>query len=581
MEKRVLIAMALSVGVVILWTQLFPTTPPAAPPAAPVTAPNAPVPAPGTATAPGTAPAAPAPGTPGATGAPADKAAAPVTNRPERLVELLTPEVRYVFSSLGGTLLHAQLREKQFLENPKDPATGHDVVRTHDSSEAPLRTTFPDSGFVTPPDGAWEATQPSPDSVVFAADSGNVHIEKRYRVDKAPYRLQLDVVVANRGDAPVGSDLQLAVSGRQDPDKRGGGFFMGVSANVASSLCFVNGSVERKAIEELAKDTIKDEDGKGTVNWIATDEKFFLLAAVPFAETKGRTRLCKMAALGTDVGQVTLRFPEQVVAPKMEVNYPFAIFAGPKVTEDLEAVRAPVPATSPGGPAQGAPASASLPVYLDKSVDVTLAWLAGPIVSLMKFFHRFTHNWGLAIVLLTLFIKTLTFYPTQKSLLSAKKMQKLAPKMAAIRKKYENDRQRQSTETMNLYKAHGVSPFGGCLPSLIQMPIWIALYSALNYAVELYRAPFFAHIHDLTAKDPYYITPLVMGGVMFAQMKMSPAGADPQQQAMMSIMMPIMFTGFSLFLPSGLAVYMLTSYLFGILQQLYINYLDRKGKITV
>ena len=128
--------------------------------------------------------------------------------------------------------------------------------------------------------------------------------------------------------------------------------------------------------------------------------------------------------------------------------------------------------------------------------------LSRPILSLLKFFHRFTHNWGLAIVLLTLFIKLLTFYPTQKSLLSAKKMQKLAPKMAAIRKKYENDRQRQSVETMNLYKAHGVSPFGGCLPSLIQMPIWIALYSTLNYAVELYRAPFFAHIHDLTGQGP-------------------------------------------------------------------------------
>jgi YidC/Oxa1 family membrane protein insertase len=235
------------------------------------------------------------------------------------------------------------------------------------------------------------------------------------------------------------------------------------------------------------------------------------------------------------------------------------------------------PAATPGAP----PVAAATPVELDKAVDVTFAFLSKPIVSLLKFFHGFTHNWGLAIVLLTLFIKLVTFYPTQKSLLSAKKMQKLAPKMAAIRKKFENDRQRQSVETMNLYKAHGVSPFGGCLPSLIQMPIWIALYSTLNYAVELYRAPFVAHLHDLTAKDPYYITPLVMGGVMYGQMKMSPAGADPQQQAMMSVLMPIMFTGFSLFLPSGLAVYMLTSYLFGILQQLYVNYLDRKGKITV
>jgi YidC/Oxa1 family membrane protein insertase len=283
--------------------------------------------------------------------------------------------------------------------------------------------------------------------------------------------------------------------------------------------------------------------------------------------------------LGTDVGQVTLRFAERVVAPKAEASYPFIVFAGPKVTDDLEAVRPP--AAAPPGSPPGTPVAAAPEINLQDAVDVSIAILSRPIVSLLNFFHRFAHNWGLAIVLLTLFIKLVTFYPTQKSLLSAKKMQKLAPKMAGIRKKYENDRQRQSVETMNLYKAHGVSPFGGCLPSLIQMPIWIALYSTLNYAVELYRAPFIAHIHDLTAKDPYYITPIVMGGVMYAQMKMSPAGADPQQQAMMSVMMPLMFTGFSLFLPSGLAIYMLTSYLFGIVQQLYVNYLDRKGKITV
>jgi YidC/Oxa1 family membrane protein insertase len=258
------------------------------------------------------------------------------------------------------------------------------------------------------------------------------------------------------------------------------------------------------------------------------------------------------------------------------------------VTQDLKEVRSPPPPaqpTEPGtapSPPPGTPAAVAGPaVELQKAVDVTLAWLAAPILDLLKFFHRFAHNWGLAIILLTLFMKLVTFYPTQRSMLSAKRMQKLAPKMAAIRKKFENDRQRQSVETMNLYKAHGVSPLGGCLPSLIQMPIWFALYSTLNYSVELYRSPFIFHLHDLTAKDPYYITPLVMGGVMFGQMKMSPAGADPQQQAMMSVMMPLMFTVFSLFLPSGLAVYMLTSYLFGILQQLYVNYLDRKGKITV
>jgi YidC/Oxa1 family membrane protein insertase len=574
MDKRTLIAIAACIGVLIVWTQLFAPKPEQQ---AQQQAQQQPAPT-------QTTPAAPATGqpstTPGAPAAPAGgaAAAAPV-DRPEKQVELLTPEVRYVFSSRGGTLLHAQLREKQFLDKSNDPASGHDVVRTNGPAEAPLRTTFPGSGFPTPPDGAWEVTQPGPDTVVFAADSGNVHIEKRYRLDKARYRLMLDVVVANRGDAAMMSKLELAITGRQDPDKRGGGFFSGVSANVASAICFVNGNVERHSIEGLAKDALKATDGSGTVGWTATDEKFFLLAAVPSQEPKGRTRTCAMAPLGTDVGQVTMQLAEDVVPGKAEVSYPFVVFAGPKVTDDLEAVHAPVVAQAGGTPPPTA--AAANPVYLQKAVDVTFAWLALPILSLLKFFHGYAHNWGLAIVLLTLFIKLVTFYPTQKSLLSAKKMQKLGPKMAAIRKKYENDRQRQSVETMNLYKAHGVSPFGGCLPSLIQMPIWIALYSTLNYAVELYRAPFVAHLHDLTAKDPYYVTPLVMGGVMFGQMKMSPAGADPQQQAMMSVLMPIMFTGFSLFLPSGLAVYMLTSYLFGILQQLYFNYLDRKGKITV
>jgi YidC/Oxa1 family membrane protein insertase len=563
MEKRVVIAVVLSVGVLLLWTHFFPPQkPPEQQPTAPV-AQTQPAPT-------ATAPAAPA-------GAPSGTTAA-AANRPERLLEISTPEVNYVFSSLGGVLVHARLRGEQFLDNPKDPNSGHDVVRATDINDAAFRLTFPPPGLPTPADGAWEATQPSSDAVTFATDVGDVHIEKRFRVDKARYRLQLEVVVANRGQAAVGSKLMLSIGGRQDPDKKGGGFFSGVGANISAALCYVNGNRNpvRKPIEHLAKEPIKEDEGTGSIGWIAADEKFFLLAAVPSPETPPQPRVCASHPTGPEAGQVTLRFAERVVAPQAETVYPFVIWAGPKLMDELEAVE-PLPvAAAPGTPAAAAPE-----VNLDKAVDVTFSWLAGPILSLLRFFHRFAHNWGLAIVLLTLFIKLVTFYPTQKSLLSAKKMQKLGPKMAAIRKKYENDRQRQSVETMNLYKAHGVSPFGGCLPSLIQMPIWIALYSTLNYAAELYRAPFIFHLHDLTAKDPYYITPLVMGGVMFGQMKMSPAGADPQQQAMMSVMMPIMFTGFSLFLPSGLAVYMLTSYLFGILQQLYVNHLDKTGKITV
>jgi YidC/Oxa1 family membrane protein insertase len=536
MEKRVIIAIVLCVGILALWAKLFPQPTPPKP--APVA----------------TTPAAPAP----PAGSPSPGAPAPsAVSHPERQVELTTPDARFVLSSRGGTLVHATLTSSKFRDKPGDASTGHDVVRTSDAQTAPLRTTFPKSGFAAPADDAWEVQQPAPDTVVFAADSGPVHIEKRYRADTTRYRLHLDVVITNSGDAPVDHHLGLAVSGRQEPGKSGGGLFSGPASNPGSVICAVDDKIERQAIEAIHKEPV---DKTGLVHWVAADEKFFLLAAVPYPETPPQERRCLARAIDGGVGEMSVSFAGRTIPPHGQTAYSFAVFAGPKVISDLNQVR-------PGG----------AEVNLDKAVDVNLAFLSRPILWLLNFFYGFAHNWGLAIVLLTLFIKLLTFYPTQKSLMSGKKMQKLAPKMAAIRKKYENDRQRQSIETMNLYKAHGVSPLGGCLPSLIQMPIWIALYSTLNYAVELYRAPFFGHIHDLTARDPYYITPLVMGGVMFAQMKMSPSGADPQQQAMMSIMMPVMFTAFSLFLPSGLALYMLTSYLIGIVQQLYINHLDRKN----
>ena len=541
MEKRVIIAIGLCIAVLIVWTKMFPARPPVAPQAqsAPVAADRTPAPTP-------------------AVGSPSAAAGA---NHPEKQVELTTAEERFVFSSLGGTLLHAQLRAAKFFDRPDDPSTGHDLVRMADPKDAALRTTFPSSGFQSPPDGAWEVRRPAPDTVIFAADSGPMHIEKRYIVDATRYRLHLDVTLSNRGDQAIDDHLVVSIPGRQDPNKRGGGFFSGSTASVSSMLCEVDDKLERRPIDKLAKNPI---DKLGAVLWVASDEKFFLFAAVPYPESPAAERGCAAKSTGDGAGEVSLSFAERTVPPHGTIDYAFAIFAGPKDISDLDQVR-------PG----------NQDVKLDQAVDVSLAILSRPILSLLKFFHGFTHNWGVAIILLTLFIKAVTFYPTQKSLLSAKKMQKLAPKMNAIRKKYENDRQRQSVETMNLYKAHGVSPFGGCLPSLIQMPIWIALYSTLNYAVELYRAPFILHIHDLTAKDPYYITPLMMGSVMFLQMRMSPSGADQQQQQMMSMMMPVMFTAFSLFLPSGLAIYMLTSYLIGIFQQLYINYLDRKGAAAI
>jgi YidC/Oxa1 family membrane protein insertase len=536
MEKRVIIAIVLCVGVLFAWQKAFPPPAPTPTPPASETAAKAPPPS----TVPG-------------------QAAAPAANEPtlpEREVELATKDVHFVFSSFGGTLKHARLEDPTFQDKVGDRFSGHDLVTTHDANQAAFRTTFPSASFPAP-GGSWQVAQQTADSVTFVAENADVRVEKRYRAEAARYRLHLDVVVQNKTDRGQDHKLAIALSGRQDPEKKGGGFFSGGANNLSSILCFVNDKVKREPIEKLGKDPI---DESGAVHWIGADEKFFLLAAAPYPETPANQRRCQGLSQGDSLGEAVLTFFERSVPARASTTYSFDIFAGPKVISDLNQVR-------PGG----------VDAQLDKAVDVSLAVLSRPILGLLKFFHGFVHNWGVAIIVLTLFIKLLTFYPTQKSMLSAKKMQKLAPKMNDIRKKYENDKQRQSIETMNLYKAHGVSPFGGCLPSLIQMPIWIALYSTLNYAVELYKAPFVFHIHDLTAKDPYYITPLLMGGVMFLQMRMSPASPDNQQQQTMQLMMPIMFTAFSLVLPSGLALYMLTSYLMGIVQQLYVNHVDRKA----
>jgi len=490
----------------------------------------------------------------------------------ERETTIETPTQRFVFSNRGAALRHTRLLEPKYAPRPGEEgkdAHGIDLVRAQDPKLAPFKINFPKSGFPSPADTAWQLVENAPPApagtqqVVYRAETPAVSIEKRYLFDAARYRFHLDVTVENRSTAAVDHHLEIQVSGYQDPESKGG-FFSGASSNTASVLCHMDDSTTRSALEKLEKEPLTQVGG---VRWIGTDEKFFLMAVVPYPETPPRERTCAGTLPSPGVGLGTLSFAERSLAPGGRTVYSFALYLGPKVVAELDEVR-------PGG----------VDVKLTESVDVSLAFISRPMLWFLKLFHGFVGNWGVAIIMLTLFIRLLTFYPTQKSLLSAKKMQKLGPKLAAIRKKYENDRQRQSTETMSLYKAHGVSPFGGCLPSLIQMPIWIALYSTLNYAVELYREPFILHIKDLTAKDPFHIgpiplplTPLLMGGVMFVQMKMSPTSADNQQQAMMSIMMPIMFTMFSLVLPSGLAVYMLTSYSIGIVQQLWINHLDRKA----
>ena len=342
-------------------------------------------------------------------------------NHPEQEVELLTPDVRFVLSSAGGTLKHAQLLEEKYrtvkgdpterLRHRPDRARPATRVRAHDLPGLDVRRAA---------DGAGRSADPRPTPWSSAPRTTPCAIEKRYRAESARYRLHLDVTIENKTAKPGPSTWRSRSSRTRIRTARAAGSLGGSSANTASVLCYVGDKTERTPVEKLAKETVEKV---GNVRWIGADEKFFLLAAVPFPETPPHDRTCTERGLPGEIGEGDLTFAERELAAAGKTTYSFALFAGPKVIDDLEQVQ-------PGGEK----------VDLDKSVDVTLAVLSRPILVLLKFFQRYVHNWGLAIILLTLFIKLLTFYPTQKSLLSAKKMQKLGPKMAAIRKKYENDK---------------------------------------------------------------------------------------------------------------------------------------------
>jgi YidC/Oxa1 family membrane protein insertase len=198
--------------------------------------------------------------------------------------------------------------------------------------------------------------------------------------------------------------------------------------------------------------------------------------------------------------------------------------------------------------------------------------IAQGLVAMLAAIHGFVGNWGLAIILLTLAVKLVLYPLTAKSFESMAAMRKLKPEIDALNERFADDREKKGAAMMELYRKHKINPLGGCLPQLLQLPIWWALYMSLSSNVELFRRPFFGFWSDLAAPDPYYVLPLALGVLMWVQQKITPSTMDPAQAKMMLYMMPTMITAFMLFLPSGLCLYMFTNSVLSIGQQRFIEY---------
>jgi YidC/Oxa1 family membrane protein insertase len=228
----------------------------------------------------------------------------------------------------------------------------------------------------------------------------------------------------------------------------------------------------------------------------------------------------------------------------------------------------------------GVPVDALTSPHLDSAVEFGL-WVAicKVLLTIMKFFYGWFHNWGVAIILLTVLVKLVLLPLTHRQMVSAEQMRKLQPKLEVIKKKYPDDRERQNTETMKLYQEAKVNPLGGCLPILIQMPVWFALFTTLRNSFEIYREPFISPLWaDLTYKDPSYILPLALGVTMILTQRLQPQMTmDPVQAKLFTYVMPAFFTMLMLSYPAGLSLYIFTNNILSIAQTYGLKrYIRRK-----
>jgi len=475
-------------------------------------------------------------------------------------------------------------------------------------------------------DGEQSVTYVWPDPV---RDTSDVYLERRLTVS-GTYTADLAITLFSFDDADVRGQLAVRVAGFQPPVK-GGGMFSGPPPDQRAALCHAGDNLVRALADDmLSAPRNPDYVPAGNVDWVGVESRYFLLAAIPLNLSATQ---CRLEALATHppkaVVQATLGRTKSWSVPGTsktcrpdwlpEAKAPNSLLcrdalarvgvtdrdgrpAADATTEQIEAtyLAANKAATSDADRLARDEAYQSLlgrrsvtqryrlylgPKNLDyleatgsslaESVDFwVLGFIARPMVFLLNTFYSLIPNWGIAIALLTLVVKLLLLYFTHKSFVSMRAMQRLKPEMDALREKYGNDKQRLNQETMALYKRNKVNPLGGCLPMLLQMPVWIALYRAIYSSVELYQAPLFGWIHDLSAPDPYYVLPLILGVAMFVQQKLSPTSIDSAQARTMLYVMPVMFTLFMLFLPAGLVLYIFVNTILTLVQQWFINRKD-------
>ncbi len=510
-----------------------------------------------------------APGSaPGATTAAAKSALRATTAKPEapaRDIKVETAHYTAVFSTRGAALKSLKLKNyyqdcyectddiwpkvKGLFTGTKEavkPKTKDfiELVDVRDGMPYPLAVTFPDSSADVAPDAVFDTTAGKLDLIntkekqqlIFSKSYPDVKIEKIFTFDPAGYVIGMEVKVHNLTGSPITQIPRINWYQYVHPQKVEDDY--GHEGPVVS----VGGSIERQEVKKLNAESILGPN----VLWGAFESKYFIASFMP--ENPSLTNV--VMTRGTDdMVTVGMKGRKELIPGGQNSVFSYSLYLGPKQYDLLK----------------------TMGVGLEAAIDFGwFKWLAIPSLWILNFLYGFVLNYGIAIIILTTIIKIIFWPLGNLSYKSMNEMKKLQPKIEAMKEKYKNDQAKIGQETMALYREHKVNPFSGCLPMLIQIPVFFGLYKALMYSIELRQSPLFFWIQDLSAKDPYYITPIIMGATQFISQKMTPAMGDPMQQKIM-LLMPVVFTFFFLNFPAGLVIYWLFNNILQIGQQYYIN----------
>ena len=361
-------------------------------------------------------------------------------------------------------------------------------------------------------------------------------------VDPASYQVEVSYLIDNQSQQAWSGNMfaQLKRDASDDPSSTTA---TGTATYLGGALWTAEEPYKKVSMKDIDKQPFKDSVEGGWVAWL---QHYFVTAWIPEKGTTNQVQTRKDSQGNYIVG---FTGPTIQAAPGEQARTSATLYAGPKLQGHLKTL-------SPG---------------LELTVDYGILWfLAQPIFWLLEHIHSLLGNWGWSIIVLTLIIKLIFFPLSAASYKSMARMRAVAPKLAALKEQFGDDRQKMSQGMMELYKKEKINPLGGCLPILVQMPVFLALYWTLLESVEMRQAPWLLWITDLSIKDPFFILPIIMGATMFIQQQLNPTPPDPMQAKVLK-MMPIIFTFFFLWFPAGLVLYWVVNNVLSIAQQWYIT----------